>query len=79
MLCTIFKALVAIILCGLAIVFACRNFVGALAKVIVSLVLCALALVLVAFLFAAIKIIGWFLFAAVCLFLAWAFIKLIKG
>lgn len=55
MLCTIFKALVAIILCGLAIVFACRNFVGALAKVIVSLVLCALALVLVAFLFAAIK------------------------
>ena len=76
---TILRVLATIILCGLAIGFACRNFVGALAKVIVSLVLCALALVLIALVFAAIKIIGWFVFAAVCLFLAGFFFKMIKG
>lgn len=76
---TVLRVLATFILCGLAIGFACRNFVGVLAKVIVSLVLCALALVLIALVFAAIEILGWFVFAAVCLFLAWKMLKWIKG
>lgn len=79
MLWTIVRVLASIILCGLAINFACRNFIGIFAKVIVSLVLCALALVMVAFVFSAIKIIGWFVFAAVCLLGAWIILKWIKG
>lgn len=76
---TIVRVLVTIILCVLAIIFACRNFAGILAKVVASLVLCALVLVLIALAFAAIKFIGWFIFAAACLFGASLFFKLIKG
>lgn len=79
MLCTILRILVTIILFVLAIRFAWRNFIGILMKVVASLVLCALALVLVALVFSAIKIIGWFVFSAVCLFGAWFFLKMIKG
>jgi len=78
MLCII-QALVSVILCGLVIWFVCRNFFGGFLKFVVSLVLCALVLALTALVFTAIEIIGWFVFAGICFFGAWAIIKWIVG
>lgn len=79
MLETIIKLVAFAVLCIWIFRFVWRNFIGGLMKFIAILVLCALAWALINLAAAMFYAIGWFVFAAVGIFVAGLFFKLIKG